>query len=500
MRSSDEFYGALEAERGERPTIVGELYLEYHRGTYTTQGRTKRGNRRAEIALHDAEFLAAIGGGGYPRSELDRLWKLLLLQQFHDILPGSSIGLVYEDAERDLAEVEAGANAIAAAALADLGGPVNTIGFLRREVARSPAGELVVVEAAPYAIGEVVEQDDGVSLAGLVLENEHLRAELSPAGTILSLIDRASGREALAEPGNRLELYEDLPVDFDAWDIDPFHLETRRDVPPAESWSVLTQSPLRVEVAFERPLGEASRLRQIVRLDAGARRLEIHTTADWHESHRLLKACFPLAVRAPNATYEMQFGCVERPTHYSTSFDRAQYEVPGHRFADLSEHGFGVALLTDCKYGYSCYGNELRVSLLRSPKSPDPEADMGLHEFAYAIHRTSAAGARPAWSPKPRGSTSRCAGGLGQGQRAAAPTRPSTTRTSSSTRSSGRRTPRRSCSGSTRLMAPEARPGSGSHCPSPPPTGRTRSRTNGSRWRSSATRSSSRTGHTRSRP
>jgi alpha-mannosidase len=147
----------------------------------------------------------------------------------------------------------------------------------------------------------------------------------------------------------------------------------------------VTETLLRGELAFERSLGEASRMRQVVRLDAGSPRLEFRTTVDWHESHTLLKACFPLDVRAPNATYEMPFGYAERPTHYSTSFDRAKYEVPGHRFADLSEHGFGAALLTDSKYGYSCYGGDLRVSLLRSPKSPDPEADMGMHEFAYAL-------------------------------------------------------------------------------------------------------------------
>ena len=143
----------------------------------------------------------------------------------------------------------------------------------------------------------------------------------------------------------------------------------------------MTESPLRVEIAFERAHG----IRQVVRLDAGARRLEFHTTVDWRERKTLLKVCFPLAVRAPTATYEMPFGYAERPTHYSTSWDRARYEVPGHRFADLSEHGFGVALLTDSKYGYSCFGNELRISLLRSPTIPDPEADQGEHAFAYAV-------------------------------------------------------------------------------------------------------------------
>jgi alpha-mannosidase len=137
---------------------------------------------------------------------------------------------------------------------------------------------------------------------------------------------------------------------------------------------------LRAEIAFERP-----GLTQIVRLAAGARRLEFHTTIDWHEEHTLLKVCFPLAVHARTATYEMPFGHAERPTHWSTSWDRARYEVPGHRFADLSEHGFGVALLNDCKYGWSCFGNELRLSLLRAPRMPDPAADSGRHEFAYAL-------------------------------------------------------------------------------------------------------------------
>jgi alpha-mannosidase len=381
IATPEQFFDRLAEEEGERPLVVGELYLEYHRGTYTTQGRTKRGNRRSEIALHDAEFVLAAAGADYPRDALDRLWQLLLLQQFHDILPGSSIRLVYEDAERDLAEVEDAANA-----LWERGStPLNTIGHARQEVTESPAGDLVVVAAPAFAAGRLVPADDEVVLEGLTLENAHLRVELAEDGSVTSCVHKPSGRETLAHRGNRLELYDDRPVEFDAWDIDPFHLETRRDCPPAESWRVVTRSALRAEIAFERVVGERSRLTQVVRLDAGSPRVEFHTTVDWHEERQLLKTCFPLAVRAPNATYEMQFGYAERPTHFSTSWDRARYEVPGHRFADLSEHGFGAALLTDSKYGYSCYGGELRISLLRSPKSPDPEADMGRHEFAYAL-------------------------------------------------------------------------------------------------------------------
>jgi alpha-mannosidase len=381
MRTSDEFFGALEAEPGERPVVAGELYLEYHRGTYTTHARTKRANRRCEQALHDAEFLSCLRGGPFPRAELDRLWKRLLLNQFHDILPGSSIGLVYKDAERDFAEIEAGANAICGVGAT----PVNTTGFRRREVVEDPRGELVVIDAPSYARGRVVTAQERVDVNGLVLQNAHLRAELSPDGSLLSLLHKASERETLAAAGNCLELYDDHPIAFDAWDIDPFHLETRRECPPAESVAVLSAGPLRAEVAFERAIGEVSRFTQVVRLDATSRRLEFHTTVEWHEGHALLKVCFPLAVRSLRATYETAFGYVERPTHFSTSADQARYEVPGHRFADLSEHGFGAAVVTDCKYGYSCHGNELRVSLLRAPKSPDPDADMGRHEFAYAL-------------------------------------------------------------------------------------------------------------------
>jgi alpha-mannosidase len=375
LANADEFFTALEAEPAVRPVVVGELYFEYHRGTYTSQAFVKAGNRRAERGLHDAEFLAVALGGEYPRAELDRLWQLLLLQQFHDILPGSSITLVYDDARRDFAELERGIAAL-------IGGGetlVNTTPFARREVVDG-----ALVEAAPFAAAREVEADDDVRVDGLTLENRYLRVTLSPGGAVESVLHKPTARETLAFPGNRLELYDDDPVDADAWDIDPYTLHTGRDAPPAESYDVRS-TPLRAEVTFERRLGESSRLTQIVRLDAGSERLEFHTTVDWHESHTLLKARFPLAVRARNATYETAFGYAERPTHYSTSFDRARYEVPGHRFADLSEHGFGAALLTDSKYGYSCYDGVLSVSLLRSPKSPDPEADMGRHEFAYAL-------------------------------------------------------------------------------------------------------------------
>jgi len=372
------FRGLAESDWHE---VVGELYLEYHRGTYTTQSRTKRASRRAERALHDAELLAAVAG---ERPELEGAWQTLLLNHFHDILPGSSIAEVHARAEADLAEVEAAAGAVRDRLVR--GAVVNTAGVARREVVARGEG-LAVAEAPACGTGKFVAAANPASARAdgdaFVLDNGILRAELGRDGTLRSLT--LDGREAMAAPGNVLELYDDNPTDYEAWDLDPFHLETRADCPPATSAGIAADDPLRAEVAFERPIGERSRMRQVVRLDAEAARLEFHCAIDWREARTALKVRFPVAVHAPRATYEMQFGVVERPTHFSTLRDAAQYEVPGHRFADLSEHGFGVALLSAATYGWSTLGNEMRMTLLRSPRWPDPHADQGEHELAFAI-------------------------------------------------------------------------------------------------------------------
>ena len=339
---------------------------------------------------------------GRARSSTAR-WRTLLLNHFHDILPGSSIGEVHARAERDLAEVEAVAGRACRDRCARAARSSNTVGVARREVVVDARGGLRFAEAPPCGVGRLVEARRAVRVAqdgdGFVLENARLRAVVGRDGTLRSLVELASGREALAAPGNVLELYEDRPTDFEAWDLDPFHLETRSDCPPATGAEVALGRPAARRGAFERPIGARSRMRQTVRLDAASARLEFHCAIDWHEDRRALKVRFPVAVHAPRATYEMQFGVVERPTHYSTRRDLAQFEVPGHRFADLSEHGFGVALLSAATYGWSVYGGDMRMTLLRSPRWPDPEADVGHHELAFAIFPIAAAGRRPA-SPR----------------------------------------------------------------------------------------------------
>ncbi|HVM98449.1 MAG TPA: glycoside hydrolase family 38 C-terminal domain-containing protein, partial [Candidatus Acidoferrales bacterium] len=402
IRSPQKFFDLLEADCRDRPTIVGELYFEYHRGTYTSQATTKRNNRKCEALLHDVEFVSAwahaLGhGSSYPSAELDHLWKLVLVNQFHDILPGSSIGRVYADAQRQYDEVLENGKRLRRSGLERFVGKAkrgqvvacNTTPFARAEVAALPGGSLQCFEVPSYGMGCAAEPRDQVTVErrrdGIRLQNGCLRAVIGNDGRLTGLYDRVAKREALAGPGNVFELYDDQPTAFDAWDIDPFHLETGKPCAPAEVIAVREYDGLRAEVELQRQIGRRSRLQQIVRLDARARRLEFRCTVDWRESHSLLKVAFPVNVRAMNATYDMQFGCVERPTHYNTSYDLARYEVPGHKWADLSEHGFGVALLSESKYGFSTFGNTMRISLLRAPKMPDPHADMGAHQFEFAI-------------------------------------------------------------------------------------------------------------------
>ncbi|HEY1683150.1 MAG TPA: alpha-mannosidase [Tepidisphaeraceae bacterium] len=415
FRSSDEFFTLLEKDNTDRVRLVGELYFEYHRGTYTSQAANKKGNRKSEFFMHDVEFLSVLASKTanhkYPAQEINDIWKLILLNQFHDILPGSSINQVYVDSAAHYNEIAERAQTLRDHALKSLvskpGGStsasgehgravplqnivaINTIGFPRTEIVQSPDGKLLCADAPSYGIGKIIEATDSVSIeerkGRVVLENTYLRAELSSDGTVLSLVEKSTGREALAGNANSIRIYDDQNTAWDAWDVDPFHIETEKESPAAHVMRIITRSPLRAEVEFQRKISSVSSMRQVIRLDAHSRRLEFHTEVDWHENRKMLKAVFPVNVRAMNATYEMQFGCVERPTHFNTSYDLARYEVPGHKWADLSEFDFGITLLSESKYGFSTFANQMRISLLRSSKHPDENADMGKHSFAYAI-------------------------------------------------------------------------------------------------------------------
>ncbi len=435
MASVRDFLDQLEGEGDGLASWVGELYLELHRGTYTSQARTKAGNRRGEVALYEAELWSTVAGtGGEPATQraLDEAWKTLLFNQFHDILPGSSINWVAREAEEDHAKVLAMAGEMARGARGQLAATVdvswasrpvmvtNSTSHDRREVValgevgrgsdvealmdrsghagalqRAEDGGLLALVSVPSCGWTVYDLaspgggtpcDEPVTAGPGFLENARLRVEIDRDGMVKSVYDKGARREVLApgERGNALWLYDDEPAQWDAWDIDEFYADRGRVLVEATSVEVVEQGPLRAGIRVRRHFG-SSTLTQVIRLAAGSSRIDFETEVDWHERHKLLKAAFPVAVRATRATYEIQFGSVERATHANTSWDRARFEVCAHRWADLSEPGYGVALLNDSKYGYHIWGNVMELSLLRSPTSPDPEADQGHHRFTYSV-------------------------------------------------------------------------------------------------------------------
>ena len=390
-----DFFDHASAEAKNLTTWVGELYFELHRGTYTSQARTKMLNRRAEQALREAEMWAVALGEDYPSSELETAWQQVLLNQFHDILPGSSIDWVYEEAERGLAGIAQTAGAITEHAVSRIAGDgqglavFNVNSHPRREIV--DLGDRLRVVTAP-ACGWAVRQDapirsdQQVVVSDGTMENDLLRVRWDGRGLLTSIWDKEAAREVLAAGafGNLLQLHDDNPAKWDAWDLDLDYRQTAVDLTDLLRLQVEASHPLRGVVGFTRKFSR-SQLRQRMILDAGSRVLRFETVVDWHEEHKLLKVAFPVDVRSPQATYEIQFGHVQRPTHANTSWDRARFEVCAQRWADLGEPGYGVALLNDCKYGYDILGSVMRLSLLRAPTHPDPTADRGVHNFTYAL-------------------------------------------------------------------------------------------------------------------
>jgi len=396
--SAESFFAKAEEEYSALPVWVGEMYLELHRGTYTSQAQTKRGNRRSEHLLREAELwcaTATVRTGGsftYPAAELKRLWRLVLLQQFHDILPGSSIAWVHQDAERNYAAISAGLEAlIAEAAAALLGeGPHD---FLLNAAPHARDGVPALGAAERLAAGQpaTVSEQDG----GYVLDNGVIRAVLDADGLIASLSDYASGREAIApgQRGNLLELHRDTPNEWDAWDIDAFYRRNVTRLDQAQAVRVETHGQSAV-VVVERVAGSSPVTQRIV-LAPGSDSLEITTAVDWQESEKLLKLGFALDVRADRSASETQFGHVFRPTHVNTSWEAAKFEICAHRWIHVAEPGYGVAVSNSSTYGHDVTRNireddggtttTVRLSLLRAPKFPDPAADRGRHELTVTI-------------------------------------------------------------------------------------------------------------------
>jgi alpha-mannosidase len=427
-----DFFQRLESESGPAlPTWNGELYLEIHRGTYTTQARTKRDNRKAEFLLHDAEFLAAWAARldpdyTYPHDTFRRAWQTVCLNQFHDIIPGSSIHEVYAESREQYAEVQRLGTAAREEALAVIarqaGGDVvvvNATGFEREDLAFWPGAS---GEEAKLADVYTQQVEGGTLIGGLTvppygtvvltrgrplaldpkeypliaeptrLENALLRVDFNAVGDVVRIYHKYADREVLAPGaiGNQWQAFEDRPIYWDAWDVDIFYEEKMYLPEPATSVQVVDSGPLAATVEVRRRILHSEYVQRIS-LTYNSAVIDFDTWIDWRERHILLKAAFPVDVLSPVATHEIQWGSIQRPTHRNTSWDWARFETAAQKWVDLSEGDFGVALLNDCKYGHDIHDNVIRISLLRSPTEPDPEADQGEHRFTYSlfVHRAA---------------------------------------------------------------------------------------------------------------
>lgn len=404
-----------------------------HRGIYTTHSLCKKLNRSCEFLLRDIELLATFSllqfpdTFQYPKQVFDDFWKLLCLTQFHDVMSGSAIEIVYDDCLQMYTKIDVIGKQMRSDMLSQLLqldemindgikglAVINTLPWERNEVievslddglptmkqysAFGRSGYAVAKSVAAsgvtgYTLEEVdtsppppvrVEKD---RMNHIVMENQYIRVSFDHTGHLIHLYDKHVERELIkpGERGNVFKMHDDIPLFWDAWDVEIYHLEKFKIVEEG-SIQILEQGPLRCSLLIEKRLSPTSQLRQIVILSAVSRRLDFETEVDWNENRQFLKVEFAWDILADNVNYECQYGHVSRPTHYNTSWDAAKFEVVAQKFADMSEFGYGIALLNDCKYGYSAHRNVLRLSLLRAPKAPDSNCDVGHHSFKYAIY------------------------------------------------------------------------------------------------------------------
>lgn len=408
------FFEAAEAEYPAPPVWSGELYLEFHRGTYTSQARTKRGNRRSEHLLREAELWATMAsvrvGSDYPYHALEEAWHTVLLQQFHDILPGSAIAWVHREAERNYAAVAKVLNGIietSVRALAGAGGGSLTLNAGPYPVCGVPALGGVAAPGMPAdaglglgsGLGLAAGSVTGVSIErtpnGIVLLNSLVSVTVDSDGLFSSVRDLTAKRELIPSGarGNLLQLHRDTPTRWDAWDLDANYKHTVADLTRADAIEIIDSADGAVGVRVMRSFG-ASKLVEEITLAADSSSVELAFSIDWHERQKLLKLAFPLDLHADRAASEIQFGHVFRPIHTNTSWDAARFETVAHRWVHVGEPGYGVAVANDSTYGHDIgrstdaaghTSTTVRLSLLRAPLYPDPEADQGLHEFRVAV-------------------------------------------------------------------------------------------------------------------
>lgn len=406
-------------------TWDGELYLEYHRGTYTTQGYNKKMNRYLENKLAQVEWLSSLAyvlGGEYAKEQLHDAWETVLLHQFHDIIPGSSIREVYEDSHVNYESADGKANQAREQAYETLveakeqvytiystnsfGGyelvviPEMEPGIFTDEegnvleAQKTANGYEVWVEVQPYTgvvitftPGEMWEQKSPFVFGEQSVETPFYTINWNESGQLTRIYDKEAEREVLREgqEGNVLELYEDKPMANDAWDVDIYYTEKMTKICTEQPPEIIEDGALRAVIRFRYRYHRSTFTEDMI-VYKDSRRIDFKLHADWKEDHKLLKVAFYTDIRSTKATYDIQFGHTERPTHWNNSWDWARFEVVGHKWADLSETGYGVSLLNDCKYGHNIKDHAMKLSLLRAPKHPDIAADMEEHEITYALY------------------------------------------------------------------------------------------------------------------
>ena len=406
------------------PVWEGEFYFEYHRGTYTSMARNKRSNRKSELGLMDLELLSVLAEEKipYPVNELHAMWKTVLLNQFHDILPGSSIREVYEVTKKEYEQITAQREALAKErmeSLADSGDGItifNTIGMERSDVVmlgdvaaealadengavypvqKTADGAIACVEHLPskgYRSYTVLKEAVPVETPFVLTDDHHLETPyysitLDESGLFTSIFDKENDREVLkqGERANLMRMYEDKPIYYDNWDIDIYYTEKFWDVDALDRMEWTELGPVRTTLELTRTISN-SLIRQKIHFYAKNRRIEFETYVDWKEHQHLLKVHFPVDVHTDEATFDIQFGNLTRKVHQNTSWDKARFESCGQKWMDLSEGHYGVSLLNDCKYGHSVKDSNMALTLIKSGIEPNPMTDYEEHFFTYALY------------------------------------------------------------------------------------------------------------------
>lgn len=435
MGKSLDYFKRLEKKVLGNKTLkkwVGELYLEYHRGTYTSMARNKRDNRKCENLYTAAEKLNSLSlllGNEYPQNNINNSWEKILLNQFHDIIPGSSIKEVYDVTDVEYKELLENVDNLIKNTMDDILSNINvkerslvvfnTLGFNRNDIAtfeipkdiKNPAiidennfeipcqkiegnKAIFFAENIPsngYKSFRIIEATKSnyelVKISKEEAENRFFKIKFDSKGQIISFINKEANREILKEGaiGNELQAFEDKPMSFDNWDIDIYYKEKMWRIDDIQNIEVIEEGPVRSTLKVERDFLD-SKIIQKIHIYKDVERIDFETFMDWKEKDILVKTAFPIDINAKEATYEIQYGNVTRPTHNNTSWDVAAFEVCGHKWADLSEGGFGVSLLNDCKYGHDIKDGNMRLTLLKSTCDPNPDADKEEHFFTYSIY------------------------------------------------------------------------------------------------------------------